>query len=65
MNKLKACPFCGADARVGCEKYYNPRVSRRIICTQCYSSSGWYDTEEEAIEAWNKRIYLGDEHEND
>lgn len=52
---IKPCPFCGGSAKVGHEKYYQPRVSRRIICTVCFSSSGWYRTEEEAIEAWNRR----------
>ena len=55
MTKLKPCPFCGGEAKVGCEKYWQPKVSRRIICTNCYSSSGWYRTEEEAIELWNRR----------
>lgn len=55
MLELKQCPFCGGEAKIGYEKYWQPRVSRRIICTKCYSSSGWYSTEEEAIEAWNRR----------
>lgn len=56
---LKPCPHCGGKAKVGCEKYWQPRVSRRIICTKCYSSSGWYGTEEAAIEAWNRRVSDG------
>lgn len=56
---LEPCPFCGGKAKVGCEKYWQPRVSRRIICTKCYSSSGWYDTEEEAAENWNRRAKNG------
>jgi Lar family restriction alleviation protein len=55
LNMIKPCPFCDGSAKVGHEKYYQPRVSRRIICTVCFSSSGWYRTEEEAIEAWNRR----------
>lgn len=58
-NELKPCPHCGGKAKVGCEKYWQPRVSRRIICAKCYSSSGWYSTEEEAIEAWNRRCNDG------
>lgn len=60
MVKLEQCPFCNGKAKVGYEKYWQPRVSRRIICTKCYASSGWYDTEEQAAEAWNKRAIKED-----
>jgi Lar family restriction alleviation protein len=55
MAELLPCPFCGGEARIGVEKYWYPKVSRRAICEKCYSSTGWYDTEEQAINAWNTR----------
>lgn len=55
-NNLKPCPFCGGKAKIRGEKYWRPRVSRNVICTKCFSNSGWFDTEEEAAEAWNRRI---------
>lgn len=55
MNKLKPCPFCGGEAEIRGEKYYKPMVRRNVICTKCYSNSGWYKTEQEAIEMWNRR----------
>lgn len=51
MDELKPCPFCGGKAKIRGEKYWRPRVSRNVICTKCFSCSGWFDTEEEAVEA--------------
>lgn len=56
MDELKSCPFCGGKAKIRGEKYWRPRVSRNVICTKCFSCSGWFDTEEEAVEAWDRRI---------
>lgn len=53
--KLLPCPFCGGTAKVRGEKFYQPNVRRNVICTKCFSSGGWYKTEEEAIEKWNTR----------
>lgn len=49
------CPFCRGEAKIRREKYWQPKVSFNIICTVCYSSSGWYPTADSAISAWNTR----------
>jgi hypothetical protein len=56
-KKLKPCPFCGGEARVGRDSFSG------LFCVGClndeclgFSGLGWiYKKEEEAIEAWNKR----------
>ena len=57
MNQpeLKPCPFCGREAQIwqGIE-----HSSYRVACKsqyECAAQVGPYDTEEEAVEAWNKR----------
>ena len=57
MKELKNCPFCGGKA-----------ISRRrrpdhimngkyfISCAECKNKTHYYDSEEEAIAAWNKRV---------
>lgn len=49
MIELKPCPFCGGNAYIG-----NGRTWVR--CVECGAETGCYDTEEEAIEAWNRRV---------
>jgi Lar family restriction alleviation protein len=59
--KLKPCPFCGARSVIG----NGPRLTdfeslhRRIYevhCEQCNATiNRWFDSEQEAAEAWNKR----------
>lgn len=53
--KLLPCPFCGGEARLRGERYFQPNVRRNVICKECFSNSGWYKTDEEAIKAWNTR----------
>ena len=40
MGELKPCPFCGGEAKIRGEKYWQPNISRNVICTKCFSSSG-------------------------
>lgn len=47
--KLKPCPFCGGEAMTN-KLYENEWY---VYCPKCERN---YDTEQEAIEAWNKRV---------
>ena len=67
MNDLKPCPFCGGHAML-CH-IIEPRIYRPnryhpycVICVACdlffgYDEDygGMFDTEAEAIKAWNRR----------
>jgi len=54
------CPYCGSNAEV--YEYYfgdsrTPDYSMQCLNRDdCGSSFCWYDTPEEAIEAWNMRV---------
>ena len=52
---LLLCPMCRGKARVRSDRYYQPNVRRNVICTKCFTNSGWSKTEYEAILAWNTR----------
>ena len=52
---LDRCPFCGSKARFRWSNHWQPVLKYNAICEGCFSSSGWYGTFEEVIEAWNKR----------
>lgn len=57
MEELKNCPFCGGKAII---RRRNPDHIMRdkyfACCTSCKNKTGYYDTEEEAVVAWNKRV---------
>lgn len=73
MSELLTCPFCdnnkisvvvdNAEYSLGLVDETNVHFS--VICSTtscgCGASSGWRDTEEEAIEAWNTRTKEGGE----
>lgn len=67
MNELKPCPFCGGTA-VSIQKIephlYRPVKNHpfSVVCWECdlfygYDEDygGMFDTEAEAIKAWNRR----------
>ena len=73
MTELKPCPFCGGEAVLKNNEYgcgvYDPETLAVIDsfdaeantfwveCEECFAMSNGCDTEEEAIEAWNRRTH--------
>lgn len=55
MDKLKPCkcPCCGNTSKAVAEQFYQEFY---VMCVECELRTANYDTEEEAIEAWNKRL---------
>lgn len=56
MDELKSCPFCGkmpslGKVRFGMEKDYR----YTLHCDECAYNIGWLETENEAVEKWNRR----------
>ena len=63
MDKLKPCPFCGGEAVIVNIDFYidNSGGTYGIRCTKCRACSSMRcDSEEKAIEAWNRRVENGD-----
>ena len=58
MEKLKPCPFCGSKAvlrkKANLETYIVECTNG--FCPASYMIGNDYETEEEAVEVWNKRI---------
>lgn len=60
-EKLKPCPFCGGEAVVDMDESWF--WEWEVFCIKCGCALGHFDTEEEAIERWNRRA--GDSDETD
>ena len=53
QQELKRCPFCGGEAEV----WVSDVTDRAIVyCTVCDAQISIRQNEQEAIEAWNKRV---------
>jgi len=55
MTELKPCPFCGGEAEVLTAESMNGGYLFGVMCNDCRSRGDVYDTEAEAIAAWNIR----------
>ena len=63
QDKLKLCPFCGGKAmyfyRESKDSHgWSYEVDHGVSCNSidCYANMGTYETKEEAISAWNRRV---------
>lgn len=55
-SELKPCPFCGGEASNVWIPYIGGGGYGNVIeCDDCWAKTGYYDTEAEAIKAWNTR----------
>ena len=54
MNELKKCPFCWGEAYIQ-DWSMMERSRYKVACNQCDVETPIYETEHEAIEAWNRR----------
>lgn len=60
MAELKPCPFCGTGAEMVEEIRHHAtgnKIWYRPICPECQCDLGMFYTEEEAVEAWNRRVH--------
>lgn len=56
MDELKPCPFCGGEAEMcHVSQLWEPKESYWAKCTKCHMSGNHFNTEAEAIAAWNTR----------
>lgn len=56
MDKLKMCPFCGGEADCNNNSLMQGgKFKWSVECCGCGVITSAFNTEEEAIEAWNRR----------
>ena len=54
--ELKHCPFCGAN-NAAVQQYQTGRSVRfSVACKDCWAMTNVYDAEDEAVNAWNRRV---------
>lgn len=56
MDKLKPCPFCGAEGDINYN--YDKKFAPYCINNDCFLNEldHGFETEQEAIKAWNRRM---------
>jgi Lar family restriction alleviation protein len=58
MTDAKPCPFCGGKKLERFDYPFRRRPGTRgcyVKCAKCGSTSGKYETIEDAVNAWNQR----------
>lgn len=63
-TQLKPCPFCGNVAVIYKGNYYEDNPANRMVdpiyyevsCSDCDATISDCSSEQQAIEAWNKRV---------
>ena len=55
MSELLQCPFCGGEAETLTAESMHGGYLYGIMCSDCRSRGDVYNTEAEAIAAWNSR----------
>ena len=55
MSELEPCPFCGGEAETLTAESMHGGNLYGVMCANCAGRSDVYDTEAEAIAAWNSR----------
>lgn len=60
MDELKPCPFCGAEGDINYN--YDKKFAPYCINEDCFLNelNHGFETEQEAIEAWNRRTNDGE-----
>lgn len=57
-TELKPCPFCGGEAEIHPSSDWDVKFTGATYfawCDKCETRGDYYDTEAEAVEAWNNR----------
>ena len=62
LSELKPCPFCGSE-NVSTNTVEPPPgfgelipIRYGVFCSTCFGGNRYYNTEQEAIAAWNRRV---------
>ena len=57
MNNIKTCPCCNGESTLHsrCSWLAPDGYTYYVQCEECKTMSGYYETKNKAIEAWNKR----------
>lgn len=56
MGNLRECPFCGGNAELSVHR----GAVVFVQCQQCDATFPMFDSEKEAIDAWNRRVNCSD-----
>ena len=58
IEELKPCECGNIDIDIDETIYFADDIRYKCVCPQCGRETEQYDTEEQAISAWNKRNFI-------